>query len=324
MSVVAEFASRIHTATPREPQRSLIPLRYPGREKKLYEIRAVIFDVYGTLINYWRPEFSDRNTRARILENAFGKTIDHFGMRPALEHMNPEGTPVATLRELYEGLIALHHDRARDKGISTPEVKIDEIWYVILLMLKRHGYDPLTLSLGTERDVARCFAWFYNSSALGGGFFPGVVDCLRKLKEQGVVLGILSNAQFYTPIDLTLFTRDQDASGELDDYQELFEEDLVVFSYELGWAKPSMKIFQRLFDSLYEYHILPAEVVLVGNDLSIDIAPAQEAGLKTALFVGDRESVFLHGKDREVTPDLTFESFGDLPNLLTMGAEKKQ
>jgi putative hydrolase of the HAD superfamily len=190
------------------------------------------------------------------------------------------------------------------------------------MLLSRNGYDPQQMDLGDMESLSRCMAWFYNYHALGRGFYPGVVETLQRLRDQNIRLGILSNAQFYTPIDLTLFLRDE-AGDRYDDYLELFDIDLVYYSYEHGAAKPSHALYRRLFDGLYELHILPMDTVLVGNDLAADIAPAAEAGLKTAFFAGDNTSALTHDLGGSVVPDITFLSWYELSERISFYEEKK-
>ncbi len=316
MSTVAEFAARLHRAHPSTLQRTHIPAIYQGRVEKLYDIRAIIFDVYGTLVDYWQPHFADPTIKEAALLKACDATINHFGLEPFFETMNSDDTPAKTLFDLYHGLIAFSHDKARVKGIEYPEVIIEEIWMLIILMLRRHGFDPASLHYGTERDLAKCLAYYYNSKALGRGFFPSVVPALDALKAQNFRLGIVSNAQFYTPIDLSLFVRDQ-APEAYEDYLELIEPDLAIFSYVEGTAKPGQKLFRKLYDALYEYDILPEQTVFVGNDLLLDIAAAREAGMKTALFCGDQESLFAHDLAHVEIPDIVFSDFADLPSKIS-------
>jgi len=320
-SIVAEFAYSFHANEPRPTLDPPRPVSFPSQVEKLFDIRAVIFDVYGTLLRYWKPEFSSETGKEQALQRSFRKTADYFGITPFLEKMNAEEPPEKTLKDLYQGLIALNHEKTLKKGLSYPEVRIEEIWGVILLMLKRHGYDPASAQLGEERDLAKCMAYHYNGTALGRGLYPGVASSLLALKNNNLQLGIVSNAQFYTPIDLTLFLRDQNEG--IDDYRELFEEDLVVYSSIEGVAKPNPALFQRLFDSLYEYHILPEQTVYVGNDLSQDVRPAKRAGMRTAFFAGDAQSAFFHDLAGEVEPDITFADFNELPERICFFSEKQ-
>ncbi len=188
------------------------------------------------------------------------------------------------------------------------------------MILKRHGYN---FSKYNNDELSRIMAFSYNFYSLGRTLFPGVVEALDALKSKNIVIGILSNAQFYTPIDLTLLIRET-CNEKYDDFNELFDSDLTFFSYEYGVAKPNQLLFRRLYDALYEYQILPSQTVFVGNDLLLDIKPAMEVGMKTALFSGDRESTFLHDLAGSVIPDITFQSWNELPDMISFHSEEKK
>jgi putative hydrolase of the HAD superfamily len=325
VSSVADFARDLHEKHTHAVLRTLEPVDYPSKSQSLTDIRAVLFDVYGTLFNYWKPEFRHENDKQAALLACFAKTISRFAMERFLKEMNPQEAPEKTLMDLYHGLIALKHDLAREKHTEFPEVKIEEIWNMIFLMLKRRGYtiSPEFAGIGNagieniimESDFVRCVAYYYNFHSLGRGLYPGVSDALGRLNQDNMLLGIVSNAQFYTPVDLTLFLRDQSA-GAIDDATRLFEPDLLFFSYEYGVSKPNPVLFRKLFDALYEFQILPSQVLFVGNDLSADIKPAQDAGMKTAFFTGDKESAFLHDCGGKVFPDISFASWDELPKRI--------
>ena len=156
---------------------------------------------------------------------------------------------------------------------------------------------------------------------LYGDFYDGVVDALIKLKKGNIKPGIVSDAQFYTPIDLTLLTRKQ-SNNMLDDYLELFDVDLIYYSYEYGMTKANPTLFQKLYDTLYEYQILPSQTVFVGNDLFLDIKPAADIGMRTAFFAGDDKSAFVHDTGGEIIPDIVFDSWDELPEKISFFKDK--
>jgi putative hydrolase of the HAD superfamily len=322
MSVVAEFARILHDKYRTDARVECIPVEYDERSVRLTGIRAVIFDVYGTLLHYWKQPFGDEEKKKRHLMGAFEKVIQFFGMEKALVEMNPEEPPQKTVYDLYHGLIMLNHEKLVGKGITFPEVRIEEVWRVIVMMLKCHGFDPAAVDIGNENDCAKCMAYYYNFSALGRRLYPGVIDALRGLKEGNIRLGILSNAQFYTPIDLTLLLRDTSGNA-IDDFRELFDPDLTFFSYEYNMAKPNGLLFQKLLVALHEMKIEPSETVFVGNDLVVDIKAASHAGMKTAFFVGDRQSAFFHTSAGAVVPDISFSSFDDLVRRISFYEGKR-
>jgi putative hydrolase of the HAD superfamily len=318
VSVVADFARELHEKHSGAAGRILEPIGYPSRSEILTDIRVVLFDVYGTLINYWRPEFSGEDTKKKALIGAFKETISHFGMERYLVEMNPQEPAEKTLWDLYHGLIALRHKLSLDKKIEFPEVKIEEVWNTIVLMLKRRGYAP-GAAFSQDADAsefARCVAFYYNFYSFNRGLYPGVAGALKSLSDNNILLGIVSNAQFYTAIDLTLFLRDQ-TNGEIDDYTRLFDPDLLFFSFEYGVSKPNPLLFRKLFDALYELQILPSQALFVGNDLVSDIKPAQDAGMKTGFFTGDGKSAFFHDCAGKVVPDISFSAWDELPRRIS-------
>lgn len=319
MSDIAEYAARLHKNEGLTYDRTVNPVQFESLTAKIHDVRAVICDVYGTMVNYWKPGFEDKPTREKLLLSSFKQLIDRFLLEPYLLKMNPEETPAKTLSDLYHGLISLSHQNSTKNGVEYPEVKIEKVWELILMMFKRHGYQPTAHIQVEEKDISRCFAYTYNFLSLGRQLYPGVVEALQKLKASNIMVGILSNAQFYTPIDLTLMIRDQ-SNEKIEDYLELFDIDLTFYSYEYGFSKPNQLLFRRLFDALYEYNILPEQTVMLGNDLLVDIAPAKAAGMKTALFTGDEFSFFTH-EEKDIVPDIVFDQWVEIPEKISFYAE---
>jgi putative hydrolase of the HAD superfamily len=301
--------------------RVLTPINYPATTEKLSDIRVVIFDVYGTLVNYWKEQFSDGDKKEDELLDAFQKTARYFGFEEFLLKIDPSNKAEKTLKDFYQGLIALNHQKKLKKGLEFPEVKIEEIWEVILMMLARHGYDIKKPGLGAKADLAQCVAYYYNFFALSSGLYDGVIDALQMLRGHNLKLGILSNAQFYTPLDLTLLLR-HETNNVIVDYLELFDIDLVYFSYTYGVAKPNSTMIHSLFDALYELQILPNQVVFVGNDLLNDIKIASDAGMHTAFFTGDSRSAFVHDLENKIFPDIVFDRWEDLPQKISFYGEQ--
>jgi putative hydrolase of the HAD superfamily len=345
LSDLAEYARRLHKTSRRLYERALTPCgRYAGSREKLRGVRAVIFDVYGTMINYWRPGFEDKEVRESMLAQAFAEVADRFGMGATLRKINPQDAPARTLGDFYNGLLSLNRRKSVNAGAELPEVRVEDVWSVILMILARNGYDiraripgdvsasasmstsasksistPTSTSTQTStKDFARYLAYTYNFFSMGRELYPGVASALKRLKDGNIVLGILSDAQLYTPIDLTLLLRDQ-SGGRIDDWNELFDVDLTFLSCEYGFVKPSEVLFRRLFDALYEYQITPAQTVFAGNDIAADIEPAAALGMRTALFCGD--DIMALGGGAGAVPDVVFKEWGDLPELISFHGE---
>ncbi|MDD5476422.1 MAG: hypothetical protein PHU03_07930, partial [Syntrophales bacterium] len=135
---------------------------------------------------------------------------------------------------------------------------------------------------------------------------------LDTLKGSSVIMGIISNAQFYTPL---LFSAHLGAG--LEDLG--FRKDLIFFSYELGYCKPSSTAFKKAARTLMNEGIEPGQALYLGNDILKDIIPAGEAGLQTVLFAGDARSLNLREDDdrcRGIIPDMIVTSLSQVIDYL--------
>jgi HAD superfamily hydrolase (TIGR01549 family) len=101
------------------------------------------------------------------------------------------------------------------------------------------------------------------------GRYPGAVEVLEGLREQGVRLALVTNGTS----DLQ---RRKLAVAGLEEYF-----DVVVASCDIGIGKPDPAIFHVALEAL---GVGASEAVMVGNDLDRDIAGAAAAGVR-ALWV---------------------------------------
>lgn len=242
------------------------------------DIRCILFDIYGTLFISSSGDIgsilkkSDRQESLQSLLNRYGIDL-----------------AVAPLLELYVESITLEHERARGVGIDYPEVDILEIWNRVIA----EG------TFGT-RDELQQFAEEFELTINPVFPMPGLKECLDDCRKKKLVMGIISNAQFYTPL---LFNRFLNAS-----LQELgFNMDLVFFSYRQGIAKPSITLFEGAAEQVAALGLDNHNVLYVGNDMLNDILPASKIGFKTALFAGDKRSLRLRRENpecRSLKPDL--------------------
>ncbi|MGH7611484.1 MAG: HAD family hydrolase, partial [Candidatus Dormibacteria bacterium] len=124
---------------------------------------------------------------------------------------------------------------------------------------------------------------------------PEAVEVLEELSRQGLRLGLCSNALY--PPDLM---REQLVRLGL---ARFF--DATLFTSEIGWRKPSERVFRELLVRLE----LPArEVWFVGDDWEADILGARRAGLTPILAPG--------GSSRDAATTVLAE-WAELPRLLT-------
>lgn len=207
-------------------------------------VRAVICDVYGTLLRVHGPPADA------------GKIWDS-GCRT----LTGENIPLNDFNTGTAELIAAANARRRGQGEPFP----DADWLDILrTFLNSRSLPCLSDSIPALSDLhARC--------ARTCTAMPGAADVLQFLRSRGVLTGLASNAQHYTRGELA-------AAGLAID---LFDSDLCFLSGEQGFAKPSPGVFQRITTALSSRGIQPEEIVMIGDSATNDMAPAIAAGWRT-------------------------------------------
>jgi putative hydrolase of the HAD superfamily len=148
---------------------------------------------------------------------------------------------------------------------------------------------------------------------------PEARETLGELRDGGIPLGIVSNAQFFTPLLFeALLGAEPEALG--------FSEELCAYSYRESRAKPSPEIFLGPLEALARSRGIDASQTLyVGNDMKNDILAARKAGLRTCLFAGDSRSLRLRSDDPEaagIRPDAVVTTLGELPTVLSLGGSE--
>jgi putative hydrolase of the HAD superfamily len=164
--------------------------------------------------------------------------------------------------------------------------------------------------LGLDAVRARAFAVEYEALVNPVWPMPGLRSALNSLRQQGLLLGILSNAQFYTQLLFECFLgAGARALG--------FREELVLYSFDVGLAKPSPRLFQTARQRLEALGVAAGRALMVGNDAARDLAPARKAGFQAALFAGDARS--LRGAEEAGEANAVVTDLRQLPRLLASG-----
>lgn len=267
---------------------------------RLAEIRAVLFDVYGTLFISGSGEVG--TLRESACGGALSEALDAAGMRT----LRPAGR--AGVDCLFQ-VIERSHAASREAGVQYPEVDIVEVWREVLAELVRLG---VLEDRAWERANLERLAAEYEARANPVWPMPGVEACLRSLSARRLLLGIVSNGQFYTR---ELF------SGLLGHPAEFwgFDRELQYYSYQYGRAKPGPDLHQMAANALSGRGLDPSSVLYVGNDVLNDLCPAAGLGFRTALFAGDARSLRLRPNDPRtdgVAPDLVLTALAELSECI--------
>ncbi|MDR0403254.1 MAG: HAD family hydrolase [Treponema sp.] len=254
---------------------ALVPKKGGGRAApETPGVRAFIFDLYGTLFVSGAGEIGAAN-------EAPGRdplAPDEWDER----EKRAEDTALVSMKRYFQGAVTAFHEKAKAAGTMFPEIRVEEIWT---------GYKgPVPAGWGPVSSV-RELALLYELALNPVYPMPGAGETIGGLVERACVLGIISNAQFFSPLLFgAFFGKSPRDMG--------FDPELLVWSFEEGEAKPSARLFEKAAARLAGRGIKPDETVYVGNDMKNDMVPAAAAGFRTALFAGDSRSLRL----RDMTP----------------------
>ena len=270
-----------------------------------HPVKAVLFDVYGTLLisasgdlggirdTGDAPDAPDAEDAPDAGENAesrksIASLLADFGLSLSSEY----------IIKTYVRTVGTAHERLKNRGTDFPEVQIDHIWRRIL------GFEDIT--------AARKFALGFELIINPVYPMPGLSDMLAWSSRCGLKKGIISNAQFYTPLMIAYFCGNRpEGMG--------FDPSLLIYSYQVGAAKPSPKLFGAAAETLARRGIPPENVLFMGNDILNDIFPARLQGFQTALFAGDKRSLRLREGDPccpGVKPDMVITALSQLPEFI--------
>ena len=224
------------------------------------KVKAVTFDDWRTL----RHSVGQRGDIIHPISEALKERGLEFDDREFLErYFRADGVYRRTLEETLR------------------ESTLDDIVSSVLIAC---GCEPKEIGGAVEESVDR------GIKTRGYRWFPGAKRTLRKLREKGYGLGLISNTHWRI----------------LGDLREEFEEllDVVTLSYEHGYAKPHPSIFLA---TLNRIGVDPNDCLHVGDDPIADIQGARGVGMKTA---------FIQRERMESTADITVSSLDELLKYL--------
>ena len=271
-----------------------LPTGLPSSGSLHFPVSCLLCDIYGTLL------ISDSGNKDAVHQ----RPASWAPLKTLLAAYGHRIHPQSLLDRLGRA-IAEEHAVRMASGATHPEVVIEKIWQALLF----RDNLPLARAFAMEFEILMNPVWP----------MPGLTALLETARDNAVSLGLISNAQFYTPIILEFLLGCDLASKGIDPQ-------LTILSFEQGVAKPSLQLFQLAVRRLRLKGIPPGETVYIGNDMRNDIAPAKAVGFQTVLFCGDRRSLRLRKDDPNcsgVNPDLTIAHLDQLTDALQRHLNKE-
>ncbi len=272
-----------------------IPTEISASLKKIPNIKGVVFDVYGTLFISAAGDISLAENKN--YESILRKVMADFGFKM----INQEKHYAHLFNEFIQ---TAGEAKRRTLNIKFSEIEIREVWTNFIETLLRSG----DLAGDIDNNTIENMAVAYECQVNPVWPMPNVEQVLNNLLSQNFLLGIISNAQFYTPLLFeSLLNKNLNEWG--------IGKNRSVWSYKISEAKPSVKLYDDLKKRLSLLGTSASEILYVGNDMRNDILPASIVGFKTALFAGDKRSLRLRKDDADcctVVPDLIITNLNQL------------
>ena len=257
------------------------------------KIKCVLFDLYGTLFVSGSGDISIADKKSPEMEK-INQLLTKYSIRKS---------PQTLLNEFYRA-INTRHKELRNRGVDFPEVNIDRIWMKVLS--------------NDDTDIVRQFAVEFELIVNPVYPMPNLEKMLSACRHRSILMGIISNAQFYTPYLFKWFL-----DSDLKDLG--FDPDLIFYSYRFEVAKPAPMLFRIAAEKLKAKGIPPSGVLYLGNDMLNDIYPAKGTGFQTALFAGDKRSLRLRSDDprcKNLSADLVITDLDQLIRHIQSNREK--
>jgi putative hydrolase of the HAD superfamily len=211
-----------------------------------YEIKAVLFDLGDTLLNFGRVKtarlfITGSSASYDFLKN-LGIPVKHFTYHLCLNLIR----------------LRLHRWAGNITGRD----------FDTLALLKKIGTKK-GLTLDEQQWQHLAWLWYEPLSKIAQ-VEPTIIETLSALKNLNLKLGIVSN----TCVNACSLEQHLKELGMLDFFT------VRVYSYEFPFRKPDVRIFKIAADRIGE---LSENILFVGDRINIDIKPALKAGMRAVL-----------------------------------------
>ncbi|MDA1017932.1 MAG: HAD hydrolase-like protein [Planctomycetota bacterium] len=284
--------------------------------KPLDGIKAVTWNIYGTLLRVSEGELIFQHPQEIRMQVALEKTIKEFNMWNSM--VRKPGAPWKyMLLQFQEVIEELRMQGTKHKG-ETPEINLAAVWEKLLrrLELKEFEYDQDFY--GDFTALGQKVAYFYHRCLQGSEAMPHAGDVMALISKSGIDQALLSDAQAFT-LDQTL--RALQATTKLPPVGDLLTLNCCALSFQEGIRKPSRSLFVSCVERFQRRGVSPNEILHVGSKMKDDLAIAKQTGMRTALFVGDKlsfQATMDEVRDEQIKPDRLMNDLSQLKRILEL------
>jgi putative hydrolase of the HAD superfamily len=216
------------------------------------DVRAIAFDVNGTLVEILTDDGSDPAFRAAA----------HF--------LTYQGIDIRR-HELRDRYFEVMKEQQRSSPESFPEFDAEGIWRQIIA----ERMSDFTRQLAPEKQAQMplFLAELYRGATR------------RRLRLYPHVRQVLDTLRGRFPLAVVTDAQSAYARGELHKVDLLGYFQPIVVSGDHGFRKPDSRLFHLALEGM---GVAAEETLYVGNDMYRDVFGAREAGMRTVLFNSDQ------------------------------------
>jgi FMN phosphatase YigB (HAD superfamily) len=252
---------------------------------RLPQVRVVAWDIYGTLLHIFGGALLFQHPQKFVMDIALDKTVQEFKMWGSMSRK--PGQPSDYMGQIYERVLS-DQRLSPSPGEKFPEIHADKVWEAIVKKLQQKDYKFDAGAYGPLPEYCRKIAYFFHASLQGTACHEEASGVLEQLQARGLKQGFIADAQCFTLLQLQRGLAAQHSSVAVN---LLFAPSLRALSFEQGGRKPSERLFRHFLTGLSGLGLTPPQVLHIGTRLGQDLAPAKKLGMRTALFVGDKEAL---------------------------------
>ena len=205
------------------------------------KIKIVSLDLFETLVHFEAKKFDSRSTLYKALQSV-------------------DSIPDIPFDTIYKDYYQIVREKMRDHT-SEEEFRNDK---VLLDIWKTHS---VQITPELENLAFSVMTSYFSEVSHLIQPFPGVYDTLQFLLDQGMLLVLVSNHSW-----------SQNGWEIIDIYgfEKYFSK--IVFSADIGFKKPSAKIFNIVKETFTGYKA--NEILHIGDDIQADVFGALKYGIK--------------------------------------------
>lgn len=262
------------------------PVAARAHDKPLPGIKAVVWNLYGTLLRVTDGELLLSHHTELRMQVALEKTISEFNMWNSMTRK--PGAPWEYILPKYRAALEDLELTAKVAPGDFAHVNGAAVWRRILDMLGQKDYRYDEEFYGDLDQLSEKIAYFFQMCLQGVEAAPDAVEAITAVSQLGLVQGILADAQ---PFSLIQALRAFGQQAKLPPLNQLFDPACLILSCQLGVRKPSATLYETCLKRFASKGIEPQEILYVGNRLQNDLAVARHLGIRTALYAGDKLSL---------------------------------